>query len=200
MMGSTRTKTVLLVALLVAWGAILGVRHFTTPPPPPVRTSGTESVRTPVAQGGGLPRLKAELLNVPRPPVPTQVQNIFGNVQPPPLTEVARAPVSPVPAPPPPPDPFLEEAKRLRYLGYIEYEAKRKALILQGQDIHMLEAGEAFGGLFRVKSVTDEYVLLVSPDGSKETRLESKQESAPSGPAPMPAPGMPRPAPPFPRM
>lgn len=196
MIGTNRGKTLLLLGLLVAWGAIVGVQQLTTaPPPPPAPTAGTGSARRAIAQGVGLPRLKTELLRSPRPPVPTQVQNIFGKVEPPPPPKDAtKASVAPAPPPPPPPpDPFLEAAKRLRYLGFVEHEAKRKALILQGQDIQMVEAGEAVGGQVRVKTVNEDYVLLASPDGSKEAKVELRPEPATSTPALAPprGPGLP---------
>jgi hypothetical protein len=133
------------------------------------------------------------------------VHTIFGNVlPPPPPLAAASAPVSKAPPPPaaPPPDPFLEAAKSLRFLGYIEHEATRRAIILQGPEMHLLAPGDAFAGRFRVKNVTDEYVVVASTDGAKETRLELTQASAPSGPKPATGPGVPpRPGgPAFPRM
>ncbi len=189
-MGSNRTKMLLLVGLLVAWGAIVGVRHLMAPVPPPLPPASTESSRKPAAHGSGLPRLKVELLDAPRPPLPAQVQNIFGNVQPPP-TKAAQVLAPPVPAapPPPPPDPFMEEAKRLKYLGYVEQDGKVHALIQQAQDIQLLEVGEVLASRFKVKSANDEQVVLTSPDGTKEVRLTLIADAARPG---LPAtPGIP---------
>jgi hypothetical protein len=180
-MGSNRVKLILLVGLLIAWGAVVGIRFLSVAPEPPAApAAGTESTRRPAAQGGGLPRLKSELLNSPRPPVPNQVQDIFGSALPPP-TKAAQflAPPAPAPAPPPPPpDPFAEEAKRLKYLGYVEQEGKVRALILQAKDIQILEIGEVFASRFRVKSADDEQVILASPDGTKEVRLMLNADAA----------------------
>ena len=169
-MGSNRTKILLLVGLLVAWGAIVGVRHLVTPAPPPVPAAGTESSRRSAAPGSGLPRLKAELLNAPQPPVPTKVQDIFGSVQPPP-TKAAQVLAPPPPPPPPPPDPFAEEAKKMKYLGYLEQGGKVRALIQNAQDVQSFEIGEVFASRFKVKSADDDQVVLTSPDGTKEVRL-----------------------------
>lgn len=199
MSGSGRTKILLLLGLLLVWGGILAVRHQAAAPP--AVTAAVPTARQPIAQGGGLPRLKHDLLEAPRPPLPAQPQDIFGaqHVQPPPAP-VASAdspkPAAPA-APPAPPDPFLEEVKRLRYLGYIELESTRKALVLQEKELHMLEAGDTVGGRFRVKRIADDYVQLVSPDGSKDARLDLKQDSASPSPGP---PRTPRPGFPVPRM
>ncbi len=174
-MGSDRTKLLLLVGLLFAWGAFAGLRYLAaTPEPPAAPAVATGSSRKAAAPGGGLPRLKTEFLNVPRPPVPAQVQDIFGNVLPPPTkaAQVLAPPVpAPAPPPPPPPDPFAEEAKRLKYLGYVEQGGKVRAVIQQAQDIQILDVGEVFASRFKVKSADDEKVVLTSPDGTKEVRL-----------------------------
>jgi len=193
MMGANRAKLLLLVGLLVAWGALVGIRYlFVGPEPPAVPAAGAASTRRLPAQGGGLPRLKTELLDAPRPAVPTQVQDIFGSVLPPPA-KAAQVLAPPIPAsappPPPPPDPFAEEAKRLKYLGYVEQGGKIRALIQQAQDVQIFEVGEVFASRFKVKSVDDEQVILTSPDGTKEVRLMLIADAA--RPALPGMPGMP---------
>lgn len=188
-------KRLLLLGLVGVWGAIFGLRALFSPPaphpaPPPAAAA---AARRPAPAGGALPRLKLELLDAPQPPVPSQIQNIFGHPQPPPppptpaAQAAAAAAAAAAQAAPPPPDPFQEEAKRLKYLGYIEQGQKTSALILQGQDVQMIPVGELFANRFKVKTVEDDALVLTSPDGTKEARLLL----APDAPRPGAPPGLP---------
>jgi len=120
-MRSARMKILILAALVGIWALIFGLHR----PDEPVGTSlppqtGARPVRTVAGPSANIPRLKAELVNLPRAPYPSEVQNIFSvpPPPPPPPPQVLTAPGATQPAPPPP-DPFQEEAKQLRYVGFL---------------------------------------------------------------------------------
>jgi hypothetical protein len=127
--------------------------------------------------------LKTDLLELPRPAYPPEVQNIFGTPPPPP--QPPQAAVTPAP---PPPDPFQEEARRLRYVGFLEAGSSKLAFIVQGQEVHTVGAGATFSARFRVEAVTEDAVLLTSLDGEKQIRLPL---AADAGSRPQMAPGVP---------
>ena len=172
-MGSKKTKVLILIGLLVVWGLMYGFgttwqSPTTAPAPGPVAAPK----RTPARPGQDLPRLKTELLDVPLPTYVPETQSIFGTPPPPPPPPrpVAAAPPPAVPLPPPP-DPFQEEAKRLRYVGFLRRPDRSVAFIIQGQTINTLEIGETLAGRFRVQSITEEAVMLTSPNGDKQVRI-----------------------------
>jgi hypothetical protein len=172
-MQSRRGKLFLLVALLLAWPLVFAYRRPAEPPLRPERPGvGARERRVPAAQGGGVPRLKLELLNLPRPPYPAESHNIFGSPPPPPSSrsgEAARVAVTVPPAPPP--DPFQEEAKQLRYVGFLQADGTLTAFIVRGQEVHTLPVGGTIGGHFRVHEIQEEFLLLTSLTGDKQVRL-----------------------------
>ncbi len=146
-----------------------------------------------------MPRLKAELLDLPRPPYPSEIHNIFGAPPPPPPPPPSAArPAGPVgaaaaaPPPPPPPDPFVEEAKQLRFVGYLRTGSALTAFIVRGQEIHSLDVGNMLQGRYKVQAITEDEVVLASPQGDKQVRLAI----VPAGTAGRPAPPAPTPTPP----
>ena len=173
-MRSTRTTVLVLAALVGVWALIFGLRRSDEPvqtsvPPQtaarPARTSASPSATT--------PRLKAELVNLPRAPYPSEVQNIFSAAPPPPPPLPPPAVGPPGSAQPalPPPDPFQEEAKQLRYVGFLKSGNVLTAFIVQGQAVHTVPVGGMLHGRFRVAEVQEESVLLTSPSGDKQARL-----------------------------
>jgi hypothetical protein len=64
------------------------------------------------------------------------------------------------------------------------------AFIVQGQEIHSVPVGDLLGGRFRVAEVQEESVLLASPAGDKQVRLELSAVAAAT--AVPRAPGPPR--------
>ena len=175
---------IILGILLGLWGLVFA---FRTPTKAPTRTevrSASTTPRTPrtsgPAQGGGLPRLKRELLNAPRPPYPPEARSIFGTPPPPPPPQAAVTPPPSVAPAPPPPDPFQEEAKRLRYVGFLQAEEKTMAFIVQGTEVHTVEVGATLLGRFRIQTVTEEAVLLSSVSGDKQVRLPLLQDAGAS--------------------
>ncbi len=172
-MKSTRTKFLVLAALVGVWALIFGLRRSDEP----VRTSappqtGARPARTATSPSATTPRLKAELVNLPRAPYPSEVQNIF-SAPPPPPPPPPQAVGPPGPAQPalPPPDPFQEEAKQLRYVGFLRSGDVLTAFIVQGQEVHTVPVGGMLHGRFRVAEVQEESVLLTSPSGDKQARL-----------------------------
>ena len=191
-MRSTRKKFLVLAALVGVWVLIFGLRRSDEP----VRTSappqtGARPARTSAGPSAATPRLKAELANLPRAPYPSEVHNIF-SPPPPPLPPPPQAVRPPGPAQPavPPPDPFQEEAKQLRYVGFLRSGNVLTAFIVQGQEIHSVPVGDLLGGRFRVAEVQEESVLLASPAGDKQVRLELSAVAAAT--AVPRAPGPPR--------
>ena len=184
-MRSSKRNLYLLIALVGLWGLIFAFRSpWGTEPRREVRAGTERPVR---AQGGGLPRLKTGLLDRPRPAYPPAVQNIFGTPPPPP-----RPPQAAVPPPaPPPPDPFQEEGKRLRYVGFLDAGNMKLAFIVQGQEVHTVEVGATFSARFRVQAITEDAVLLSSPDGEKQIRLPLAPDAGSRPPAGPGAPGRP---------
>jgi Tfp pilus assembly protein PilP len=72
---------------------------------------------------------------------------------------------------PPPPDPFQEEAKQLRYVGYVEDGPRMMAFIIRGPEVYTVEAGATISERFRVQTITEDAVLVSSPTGEKQARL-----------------------------
>jgi hypothetical protein len=195
---STRNLLVL-AALLGVWGWLAFFRA-PAPAPPAARAprpSAAPGARAPRSQEGELPRLKTELLPKGQPDYPAEVQGIFGSPPPPPPPPVKVAATPPPPAappPPPPPDPFQEEAKRLRYLGFLQDGQRMTAFIARGSEVFVAEAGRTFADRFKLAAVTEEAVLVTTPAGEKQVRVPLATPAA--GGAPPPAPGgAPPPAP-----
>lgn len=186
-MDSQKRKILIVVALFGAWGLILALRSpWGTRTQPPARGPVAASPRSPAAQGSGVPRLKTELLAFPVPAYPPEAQSIFGTPPPPPPPPSRQAGLTPALPPPPPPDPFQEDARRLRYVGFLLSGDKATAFIVQGTDVHTVEVGATFLGRFRVQAVTEDAVLLASVAGDKQVRLPL---AVGAGAAPPIAPG-----------
>jgi hypothetical protein len=190
-MRPARMKILILAALVGVWALIFGLRRSDEP----VRTSappqtGARPARTSASPSATTPRLKAELVNLPRAPYPSEVQNIF-SLPPPPPPPPPQAVGPPGPAQPalPPPDPFQEEAKQLRYVGFLKSGDVLTAFIVQGQEVHTVPVGGMLYGRFRVAEVQEESVLLTSPSGDKQARLDLSATAAAAAPRP---PGPPR--------
>ena len=166
----------ILVALLAVWGLIFGFRSPWKASVSPPAPRSTATGRTPGTRGEDLPRLKAELLRLPPPTYIPETQSIFGTPPPPPPPPPPPRPAvavgPPAVPPPPPPDPFYEEAKRLRYVGFLRRaDEKATAFIIQGKDVQTLEVGATLGGRFRVQAITEDAVLLTTPSGDKQVRI-----------------------------
>jgi hypothetical protein len=190
-MRSARMKILILVALVGIWALIFGLHRSDEPgqtmPPP---QTGARPVRAPAGPSTNIPRLKVELVNLPRAPYPSEVQNIF-SVPPPPPPPPPQAVAPPGAAQPavPPPDPFQEEAKQFRYVGFLRSGGVLTAFIIQGQEVHTVPVGGMLSGRFRVAEVQEESVLLTSPSGDKQARLDLSATTAGAAPRPPGVPG-----------
>ena len=192
-MRSMRGKVIILVALGLLWAVLFVTRRPGQPPARATAQAGSQPARTPAGRSGGFPRLKLEMLTLPRAPYPTDEQNIFGTPPPPPPpprpVEAARpAP----PPPPPPPDPFQELVKQFRYVGFLRDGKAATAFIVQGQEVLTVAVGEVVAGRFQVMEVDEDFVVLASPAGDKQARLPLAGEAAatlrPKTPAGLPGP------------
>ncbi len=184
-MRTTRAKVIILAVLLGVWALVFFVR---LPGDQPVRSGpAPTAARTPRTPAGEMPHLKTDLLNVPRPPYPAEVQSIFSSPPPPPPPPPSSAVGPgglPGPAPAPPPDPFQEEAKQLRYVGFLQAGDVSTAFIVRGQEVHTVAVGGLLGERFRVMEVRDDSVILGSPAGDKQVRLSLATEAGASPRAP----------------
>jgi hypothetical protein len=117
-----------------------------------------------------IPRLKLAQVERVRPPYEPEARNIFASIDPSsPLPSALAAPSAP--AAPPPPDPFLEEAKRLRFLGFATAEGKMMAFVTYGNELLVIPETELIGSRLRVKEVKEDGILVTSLDGKKQIRL-----------------------------
>lgn len=197
-MGSVRSKVVVLAVLLAVWAGVFLLRRSGESPartgPPQMEARAPRAA----AGGAGMPRLRSDLLSVTRAPYPADVQNIFSAPPPPPPVQSAvgpglQAPVAAVP----PPDPFQEEAKQFRYVGFLRAGNANMAFIVRGQEVHTVPVGSTLGGRYRVVEVQDDGVVLASPAGDKQVRLALTGDSTAAPRAPgVPPDGMTAPRPP----
>jgi hypothetical protein len=178
-----RKKLIALVCLVALWiGLILVQRHRGQDDDGPSSRASVlggsatpaTAVRTGLKEHTTMPRLKLVRLERVRPPYEPEVRNIFGSIEPSAAVPAVPA-VPPVlaisPTLPPPPDPFFEEAKRLRFLGYAEAEGKTMAFVADGSEVSIVPEKEVIRGQFLVKEIREDAVLVTSLDGIKEVRL-----------------------------
>ena len=194
-MRSVRGKVIILVALGLLW-AVLFVTRRPTPPARAMAQARSQPARTPAGRSGGFPRLKLEMLALPRAPYPTDEQDIFGTPPPPPPppdrpVEAARPAAPP---PPPPPDPFQELVKQFRYVGFLRDGKAATAFIVQGQQVLTVAVGEVVAGRFQVMEVGEDFVVLASPAGDKQARLPLAGEAGVTPRPQTPAAGVQPPA------
>lgn len=182
-----RRKLLVLVALVLGWAGILAARWL-TPEARPIAPAGARpAARAPKPAdgvGGGLPRLKLELLQAPLPPLRDDPHNIFASLIPPPPPAApppppapAVAPPAPAAPPPPPPDPFLEEAKKIRLLGIVRSSTEVRAVFEVGSEVVVAAERETVKGQFVVKQIQEESVILASRDGAKQVTLSLATEA-----------------------
>jgi len=65
-------------------------------------------------------------------------------------------------------------------VGFLEAPERTLAFIVQGGEVHTVEAGATIAGRFRVQTVTEEAVLLSSMAGDRQVRLPLTAEAAPA--------------------
>ncbi len=173
------------MTVLVCLWALLMVTRWPSRQPSAVPAAVSRSARALQGPTGGLPRLKWEFVDLPRAPYLPETKSIFA-LQPPPPPPVRPVEVVRPAAPPPspPPDPFQEAAKQLRFVGFMQAGETVTALISQGSEVHIVAVGETLAGRFRVASVTEESVLLTSPEADRQVRLSLQEVAPPGAPGP----------------
>lgn len=192
-MTGERKKWIVLGCLLVLWLALIvmqrsqvgGARPTIVSSPRNAgdvrRAASTPRVHRQGKRRAEIPRLELSQLERARPAFEPETRNIFALIEPspafPPTSQVATTP--PVP---PPPDPFVEESRKIRFLGFAEADGRTTAFVSYDGEVLVVAQTEVFGGLFQVRKVDEDTLILNSTDGTKEVRLEmqSAPDSIPS--------------------
>ena len=90
-----------------------------------------------------MPRLRLSQIQRVRPPFEPEIRNIFASIDRSSLLARPK-PTSPSPIPPPS-DPFVEEAKRLRFIGYAKADDRTVAFVAYGNEVLVVPEAEVFG-------------------------------------------------------
>ncbi len=182
-MTRDRKKWIVLACLVILWVALILVRRSQVRISRPTRVSSV-SRGTPARRGGPasrlqkqarerskIPRLKLSLAERVRPPFEPEARNIFALIE-----SSSALPAKPqvvtTPSIPPPPDPFVEEAKKVRFLGYAEADGKAMAFVVYQDEALVVPEAGSFGRLFQVKKVKEDVLILSSTDGTKEVQVK----------------------------
>ena len=178
-MPTHKRKLIVLFCLVVFWIALIFVQRLRGQADRP--TQGAAALPATSTQREGppaaprrqtkermeMPRLKLARIERVRLPYEPESRNIFASIEPAATLPSALA----APSAPPPPDPFLEEAKRLRFLGFATAEGKMMAFVTYGGELLVIPETEVIGSQLRVKEVKEDGMLVTSLDGKKEIRL-----------------------------
>ena len=187
-MTKDRKKWIVLGCLAILWVALILVQRSHVRISQPTRVS-TVSRGTPARRGGPasgpqkqarerskIPRLKLSLAERVRPPFEPEARNIFALIEPSSALP-AKPQVVTTPSIPPPLDPFVEEAKKVRFLGYAEADGKAMAFVVYQDEALVVPEAGSFGRLFQVKKVKEDVLILSSTDGTKEVQVKLGQGS-----------------------
>lgn len=184
-MPRDRKKLMVLVSLMIFWIGLMLIQRYQDqglrPTPVVSVLPGTSAPRGESAtrltrqakKRAEMPRLRLSQIQRVRPPFEPEIRNIFASIDRSslPSSPPARPKTTSTPPVPPPPDPFLEKAKTLRFVGYAKADGTTMAFVAYGNQILVVPETEAFGGLFRVKEVKEDAMIVSSPDGKKEVRV-----------------------------
>jgi hypothetical protein len=100
------------------------------------------------------------------------LKNLFAAVvEPPPTPKPVAA------APPPPADPFLEGLKRLKFLGFAREGGQAVAFLSRDGEFLMAREKELLLNQYLVARITEDTIILATPDGSREARLTLSPDS-----------------------
>jgi len=177
-MKATPRQWAVLAFLILLWAGLLLARWGRSAPPAPsadVPPRARTEARVAKAPAG-LPRLRTDLLRAPRASLPETPKNLFAAVvepPPPPPKPVAAAP----PPAPPPLDPFLEGIKGLKFLGFAREEGRTLAFLSRGGEFFMAREQELVLNQYVVTRITEDSIVLATPDGSREARLTLSPDS-----------------------
>ncbi|MFQ5848655.1 MAG: hypothetical protein ACE5IQ_13415 [Candidatus Methylomirabilales bacterium] len=182
-MSPDRKKLIVLVCLVIFWLGLILVRRpreqglqpsqeaFVLQGPSAQRPGAATSRRRQLKKRVEMPQLKLSRIERVRPPFDPEVRNIFASID----RSSLRPPLPPGPhatAPTlPHPDPFLAEAKKLRFIGYAKAEGTVMAFVGYGSEVLVVPERQVFGGQFRIKEVQENTILVTSLDGTKEVVL-----------------------------
>ncbi|MFQ5658336.1 MAG: hypothetical protein ACE5G5_12410 [Candidatus Methylomirabilales bacterium] len=182
-MSADRKKLIVLISLVVLWAALFVMQRYPGQDPQPTVSPVVRRSRTRRAaasrprpqkekERSEMPRMRLGRIKRERPRYEREARNIFASIErsafpKPPLKKPKAVP----PPPPPPPDPFLIEAKKIKYLGFAKAKGRATAFLGVGKELVVVSETEVFGGRFRVKEVKEETVILSSLDGTKEVQL-----------------------------
>lgn len=180
-MKATPRQWALLGFLILLWvGLLLARWGRSAPPAPPAEGPAparieARAVKIPAASL----RLRTDLLRAPRASLPETPKNLFAAVEelppaaPPPPTPAAGAP----PPAPSPPDPFLEGLKGLKFLGFAREEGRALAFLSRGGEFLITREKELFLNQYLVARITEDSIILATPDGAREARLSLSPDS-----------------------
>lgn len=187
-MSKDRKKWIVLGCLVILWVALILVQRSQVRISRPTRVS-TVSRGTPTPREGPasppqkqarerskIPRLKLSLAERVRPPFEPEARNIFAMIEPSPAL-TAKPQIPTTPPIPPTPDPFVEEANKVRFLGYAEADGKAMAFVVYEDETLVVPEAGSFGRLFQVKKVDEDVLILRSTDGTKEVQVKLGQGS-----------------------
>ncbi|MBI3002902.1 MAG: hypothetical protein HYY54_04640 [candidate division NC10 bacterium] len=173
-MKATPRQWALLGALVLLWAGLLLARGGGSAPSVPTR-QGPAAARTDaraVKAPAVLPRLRTDLLRVPRAPLPERPKNLFAAVVEPPPPPPAAPKAAGAPTPPtPPPDPFLEGLKGVKFLGFAREDGRTLAFLSRGSEFLMARETELFLNQYVVTRIGEDSIVLATPDGTREARL-----------------------------
>lgn len=175
-MKAAQRQWALLAFLILVWAGLLLARWGrSAPPASPAQGPPPARVEARAVKGATAPpRLRTELLRAPRASLPETPKNLFAAVveppaPPPPPLKPGGAP--PTPSAAPPPDPFLEGLKGLKFLGFARERGRVLAFLSRGGEFLTVQEKEVFLNQYVVARITEDSIILATPDGAREARL-----------------------------
>lgn len=180
-MSKDGKKLVVLVCLVMFWIGLALVQRYWGHDARPAQVASRfgkhprprGELAAPDQRLAEIPRLKLDRIERVRPPFDAGVRNIFASIDhssfpSSPPAEPQATPSRPLPRAP---DPFVEEAKKVRFIGYAKADGEAMAFIAYGGEILVVPEKEVFGGQFQVEEVKNDAILVTSLDGTKKVLL-----------------------------
>ncbi len=176
-----RKKLMVLVSLIIFWIGLILIQRYqdqglrptsvvsVLPDTSAPRGESVTPLTRQAKKRAEMPRLRLSQIQRVRPPFEPEIRNIFASIDRSSLLARPK-PTSPSPIPPPS-DPFVEKAKRLRFIGYAKADDRTVAFVAYGNEVLVVPEAEVFGGQFRIKEIKEDAIIVSSLDGKKEVRL-----------------------------
>jgi hypothetical protein len=176
---SSRRQALILTALLVALGAVVGYQYYSSSA---AATPGaTRAVARSTAAAAGVsplepvPPVKLAELKAARPEPTSGGRNLFREkpkAPPPPPPTAARpgaqaAPDPNAPPPPPPPPPPIA----LKFIGVVQAKGGTVAVFSDGKDVFYGREGELIEGRYKILRIGVESVEMSYADGRGRQRI-----------------------------